>query len=266
MGRRGFTLVELVMVILLLGVLATFSSQFIGLGTRIYSDASVREQLMSDIRFSLERLNREVRDAVPGSVRIEDVDGAAVERGACLRFWPIAAAGRYLSINQEIAGESALRLTMVAPGAEESMPVKGEWAIVYPVPEDGRSLWDGCASGRCVSAVTKLEESVSGALSLQVSDRFGSDSPARRVFFAGSQVRYCLQGGMLRREEIGDLTPTVLGTSVAGQPMAGSVAAGYFYRDPQAFGVDDEVGLRLELEQHDEQLSLDHKMAVWNVP
>ena len=32
-GGRGFTLVELVMVILLLGVMATFSSQFIGIGT-----------------------------------------------------------------------------------------------------------------------------------------------------------------------------------------------------------------------------------------
>ena len=30
---RGFTLVELVMVILLLGVMAAFTSQFIGIGT-----------------------------------------------------------------------------------------------------------------------------------------------------------------------------------------------------------------------------------------
>jgi len=64
---RGFTLVELVMVILLLGVMATFTSQFIGIGTQIYGDASRREQLMSDARFALERLNRELRDAVPGS-------------------------------------------------------------------------------------------------------------------------------------------------------------------------------------------------------
>ena len=92
----GFTLVELVMVILLLGVMATFSSQFIGIGTQIYGDASRREQLMSDARFALERLNREVRDAVPGSVRVEDEGGGAQEQGACLRFWPIATAGRYL--------------------------------------------------------------------------------------------------------------------------------------------------------------------------
>ncbi|WP_277994451.1 PilW family protein [Aeromonas encheleia] len=96
---RGFTLVELVMVILLLGIMATFSSQFIGIGTQIYGDASSREQLMSDARFALERLNRELRDAVPGSVRVEDSLGNVVEQGNCLRFWPIATASRYLSPN-----------------------------------------------------------------------------------------------------------------------------------------------------------------------
>ena len=63
----GFTLIELVMVILLLGIMATFASQFIGIGTQIYGDARSREQLMSDARFAMERLNREVRDALPGS-------------------------------------------------------------------------------------------------------------------------------------------------------------------------------------------------------
>lgn len=78
---RGFTLIELVMVILLLGVMVTFSSQFIGIGTQIYGDASSREQLMSDARFAMERLNRELRDAVPGSVRVEDAGGGAGRTG-----------------------------------------------------------------------------------------------------------------------------------------------------------------------------------------
>ena len=52
---RGFTLIELVVVILLLGVMVTFSSQFIGSSTQLYADASAREQLMSDVRFGVER-------------------------------------------------------------------------------------------------------------------------------------------------------------------------------------------------------------------
>ncbi|MCV5497529.1 type II secretion system GspH family protein, partial [Escherichia coli] len=87
-GNRGFTLVELVMVILLLGIMVTFTSQFIGIGTQIYGDASSREQLMSDARFAMERLNRELRDAVPGSERIETTGGTWDDTGACLRFWP----------------------------------------------------------------------------------------------------------------------------------------------------------------------------------
>lgn len=125
-GREGgFTLVELVMVILLLGVMATFSSQFIGIGTQIYGDASRREQLMSDARFALERLNREVRDAVPGSVRVEDAGGGAQEQGACLRFWPIATAGRYL----ETASAPA-RVSGTAP--ETGVPTSVTLAVQRP--------------------------------------------------------------------------------------------------------------------------------------
>ncbi len=134
-GREGgFTLVELVMVILLLGVMATFSSQFIGIGTQIYGDASRREQLMSDARFALERLNRELRDAVPGSVRIEDEAGKGADQGTCLRFWPIATASRYLSLNKSVAGN--FELTMVASSAGE-LPTDGYRAVVYPITGEG---------------------------------------------------------------------------------------------------------------------------------
>ena len=82
-GRgRGFTLVELVMVILLLGVMATFSSQFIGIGTQIYGDASRREQLMSDARFAMERLNRELAGITWGLSYV-DTDLSDAE---CLSF------------------------------------------------------------------------------------------------------------------------------------------------------------------------------------
>ena len=161
-GRaRGFTLVELVMVILLLGVMATFSSQFIGIGTQIYGDASRREQLMSDARFAMERLNREVRDAVPGSVRVEDEGGGAQEQGACLRFWPIATAGRYL----ETASSTVLRI--VEP---VTMPAKEDTAIIYPLPDTTSgstiTLDKGCVQGRCTARVTEVGTPVSGAVPL----------------------------------------------------------------------------------------------------
>ncbi|MDG1750525.1 MAG: type II secretion system protein, partial [Thalassotalea sp.] len=63
--HKGFTLIELVTVIVILGVLAVGISSFLQFGTRIFSETSARDELISSARFSVERINREVRHALP---------------------------------------------------------------------------------------------------------------------------------------------------------------------------------------------------------
>ncbi|MFQ2631317.1 PilW family protein [Aeromonas caviae] len=256
LGREGgFTLVELVMVILLLGVMATFSSQFIGIGTQIYGDASRREQLMSDARFALERLNREVRDAVPGSVRVEDEGGGALEQGACLRFWPIATASRYLG------SVVSTGLSIVTPSV---LPKKNEdLAIVYPLASTGL-LNQGCLQGSCTARVTDVGSDVSGALPLTLSNGFVKDSPGQRIYFANQQVLYCVRGGSLWR--MARPLDDTLSSSETTQLMAEHIRpAYYFYREPAAFN-QSEVGLRLEFEQRDERVVFHHKLETLNAP
>lgn len=119
---RGFTLMEIVVVILLLGVLGIYTTQFIGSGTRMYADVAAREQLMNDVRFGVERLNREVRDAIPGTLQVTSAP-------ACIRFWSIKAASRYLQLPGSAAGS-----TMVAfiPALAEQQVAPGDLALVFP--------------------------------------------------------------------------------------------------------------------------------------
>ena len=259
-GARGFTLIELVMVILLLGVMATFTSQFIGIGTQIYGDASSREQLMSDARFAMERLNRELRDAVPGSVRVEDDAGGLAEQGSCLRFWPIATTSRYLGP----AASTALRI--VTP---VKLPAKQDFAVVYPLPDvaagNTTTLDKGCLQGRCTARVTEVGTPVSGALPLTLAAALAKDSPGQRIYFANQQVLYCIRGGSLWR--MAKPVSSSLSSNETTQLMAGHIrpAAYYFYRDPAAFS-QSEVGLRLTFEQRGESVSFNHKLEVLNVP
>ena len=255
-GRaRGFTLVELVMVILLLGVMATFSSQFIGIGTQIYGDASRREQLMSDARFALERLNRELRDAVPGSVRIEDEAGNPLDQGVCLRFWPIATASRYLG------SAASGGLTIVEP---EVLPREEDQAIVYPLADPVLNLEQGCLHGNCVARVISVGSPVSGALPLTVDGAFTKESPGQRIYFSRQQVRYCVMNAALTRAsaaigtDFHGITPVLMAEHVRPAPY-------YFYREPAAFS-QSEVGLRMELEQRGERVLFNHKLETLNVP
>lgn len=254
-ATKGFTLVELVMVILLLGVMATFTSQFIGIGSQIYGDASSREQLMSDARFAMERLNREVRDAVPGSVRIEDAAGNPLDQGACLRFWPIATASRYLG------SAASGGLTIVEP---EMLPREEDEAIVYPLADPALNLEQRCLHGNCVARVISVGSPVSGALPLTVDDTFAKESPGQRIYFARQQVRYCVTNAALTRAS------AAIGTDFHGSTpalMAEHIrpASYYFYREPAAFS-QSEVGLRMELEQRGERVLFNHKLETLNVP
>ncbi|WP_435301738.1 PilW family protein [Aeromonas bestiarum] len=255
---RGFTLVELVMVILLLGIMATFTSQFIGIGTQIYGDASSREQLMSDARFAMERLNRELRDAVPGSVRVEDGEGHLVEQGTCLRFWPIVTASRYLG------SSTSTGLSIVTP---DLIPIEDkDLAIVYPLadvtPGNLNFLYTGCLYGNCVAKVSAVGASVSGALPLTVDQAFMKNSPGQRIYFARQSVLYCVKGGSLWREE----APLVKGSSnKALMAEHLSPAPYYFYREPAAFS-PSEVGLKLIFERRGEHVTFNHKLEPLNVP
>ena len=272
-GNSGFTLVELVMVILLLGIMATFSSQFIGIGTQIYGDASSREQLMSDARFAMERLNRELRDAVPGSERIEDQDGNWLDEGSCLRFWSISSVSRYLEINRAVPGNGGLLEAVITTPSSSSDPLiqdanavrKGDWMVLFPVPNKNTgALTAGCEYGRCVAPVIEVLTPVSGTQTIRYasSARFEGLSPGHRVYFARQRVRYCVDGDTITR------TSGQIGTQIpaGGVLMAQSLRSGVFYRETSAFNAPGEFGMRFVFERKGESVTFNHKIGVLNVP
>ncbi|MBO2902383.1 type II secretion system protein [Aeromonas dhakensis] len=271
----GFTLIELVMVILLLGIMATFASQFIGIGSQIYGDASSREQLMSDARFAMERLNREVRNALPGSERIETLDGSWSDSGPCLRFWPISTSSRYIALNRNVSGSTTtLELVMATPASavdplspDASAVTVGDLLAVFPLPDANQpALSNGCEYGRCVARVTEVLAPVSGAQTLRyaATESLAGLSPGSRVYFAREQVRYCVQAGSMYRASM-----ALNGTSAAmplGILMADALRAGSFYREATAFNSEGEFGVRLVFERKGEAVTFNHKLGVFNVP
>ncbi|PJG58157.1 prepilin-type N-terminal cleavage/methylation domain-containing protein [Aeromonas cavernicola] len=270
---HGFTLVELVLVIVLLGIMATFSSQFIAIGGQIYGDASQRSELMSDARFAMERLNREVRDALPGSERIETLTGEWAESGPCLRFWPISTSSRYLTLNRVIAGNSgALELVMATPTsavnpllADADAVRVGDLLVVFPVPDKQRSsLVNGCDYGRCVAQITDVLPPQAGSQTLRYrsSELLAGLSPGQRVYVANQQVRYCVEGERLTRRA----APLSANLPTAPSVMAQGLQEGRFSREPTAFNADGELGVRLVFSGRGESVTFNHKIGVLNVP
>lgn len=195
--QHGFTLIELVTVMVILGVLATSITTFIRFGTQSYTDAADREELISTARFVVERLNREVRNALPNSMRV-----ISTTAKQCLEFIPIARSAVYLDI--PVAPEPASKTITLAPFASVLVTNSSRIAIYALNSNDIYDTTNGVIADfeSLVPDYEKSDLSDSSApvvLTLNTSAQFRADSPTSRLYFIENPVAYCLESGNLYR-------------------------------------------------------------------
>jgi MSHA biogenesis protein MshO len=84
----GFTLIELVIVIIILSAIGIATSTYISTGVSIYTDVSERDKALNSTRFVMERLRRDVLNALPNSLVVS-------EANRCLTFTPVLYSSLY---------------------------------------------------------------------------------------------------------------------------------------------------------------------------
>lgn len=89
-STQGFTLIEMIIVIVLLGVMSGVLTPFISKAMQAYGASKARADLVSKGRLAMERMAREIRHAVPNSLRV-------IEAGAGIEFVRSRAGGRYVT-------------------------------------------------------------------------------------------------------------------------------------------------------------------------
>ncbi|MCF6338399.1 MAG: type II secretion system GspH family protein [Gammaproteobacteria bacterium] len=88
-GQKGFTLIEMITVIVLLGIIAGILTPFIAKAMQAYTHSKARAELVAKGRLALERLAREVHQAVPNSLSV-------LSGGSGIEFARSRAGGRYV--------------------------------------------------------------------------------------------------------------------------------------------------------------------------
>ncbi len=179
--QSGFTLVELVMVIVLLGIVATISTQFVALSTRGAIDVGDRQQrALAGVVIS-EQITREVRNAFPLSVR---------ENGECLEWLPILGATTYESLPVGSGGNKV----EIQPFGQEIQP--GARLVVYGYGSSQGSLYESGASvpnpGPVSPSIQKVdpgdpEVTFAGG----ETHRFRERSPRKRIYAVGNPISVC---------------------------------------------------------------------------
>lgn len=86
--QQGFSLIELITVVVVLALVATIGTGFIVSATESYQQTQTRAGLVNTARAALERMTRQLRGAMPYSVRVTN-------GGNCVEFMPVAGGGYY---------------------------------------------------------------------------------------------------------------------------------------------------------------------------
>lgn len=134
---RGFTLVEAIVTIVIIGVLAGVVAVFIRAPMQNYADSAARAEMSDVADLALRRIARDLRSALPNSIRVIGSDGYGIE------FIPTKTGGRYLSAaDGDADGTSRFALdfvnganklfTVVGPAPSFSSRVAvGDFVVVY---------------------------------------------------------------------------------------------------------------------------------------
>ena len=204
MGRsKGFTLVELVMVIVILAIVATISVQFVTLSTQGALDVGNRQHRALQSVVISEQITREIREAFPLSVRTD---------GTCLEWIPIVSATRYEELPK---GPDFDRISISPFGGDLPGGLK---TIVYGYGSGQSALYDYANPGPVsppIDPVAATDDVMTFAGS--ESHRFRERSPEKRLFVVGDRLSICQSGSRLYRFS---------GYShVSGQPDAGALMA-----------------------------------------
>jgi len=155
-GNRGFTLVEAIVVIVITGIIGAMVAVFIRSPVEGYMDAERRAGLTDIADTAVRRMARDIRLALPNSVRTP-ADGS----GLCIEFMPTRIGARYRAVvdgstgNGDVLDFTTLDASFDMLWLNSTLPadnriVAGDVVVVYN---------DGSASGNAYAGVNAIQVS-----------------------------------------------------------------------------------------------------------
>ena len=253
--QSGFTLIEIITVLVILAIVASISTQFVVDSLDSYRTAQIRSRLLGKSRLALEQITRYARGAVPNSVRVS-------ASGNCVELMPMAA-GLYYQGALADANNNA-PISSSAEISQASFDLDAPRHLIVSPWFSGEIYSSAMPSARANYL------GISGSLVSFSAHRFLRNSPHHRLYLGDDPVRFCLRNGNLQFHKgysvstvLGDADPggnsALLATNVSSAAQAFALSAGSENRNAS-------LDLNLRFSEGAIAVTLNQTILVRNVP
>ncbi len=265
MKTKGFTLIEMVMVIVIMSVVFLGVGSLVRISMQGYTETVDRQGIQNQARFVIEKISRDIRHAVPNSFKVDTttVTDAATNTTTitqqCLSFYPIDAVGFY-SRNEV---NNTIQFAMDNQGSKLSDANK-KLTINPSRPDDLLTSTSNQSASltACLDAAQSCKEyqtsENSGVYYYEMKNDFSSHSVANRYFIYKDLVKYCIAAGNITKT-VGNGGAVIVG---AGLDISGSL---FKYKEA-ALQRGGLVHIELLFINNDEKSFYQHDVQVLNVP